>query len=140
VKTKRCLTYIENGLDSSVSLYNNFKYTLVETPYCLKLNESFIGKGTTIGCVKTWKKKLISRLAQSFDVCDEKEKGYRLFLAFKLLNEIKSPRKADYFLITMKKLTYEETVFWVWQYHSYGKNAISALKCIHINFKGKRNP
>jgi len=40
--------------------------------------------------------------------------------------------KINKYLQVMKELTLEESIFWVWQYHSYGIKAINALKYIHF--------
>lgn len=114
-------------------LYDNFKYTLEETPKTLRLVETFIGNKTRIGEIRSWKRPLLQELASEYKEKDERERGYRLFLAIKVLNKIKQPQKSISYLNAMKELTLEETIFWVWQYHSYRGRAINAFKCMHLN-------
>lgn len=116
-------------------VYNNFTYELDKTPKTLRLTEMFLGNKTTIGEVRSWKRPLLQELAFEFKEKDERELGYRLFLAIKVLNKVRQTRKSTAFLNVMKELTLEETVFWVWQYHSYRGRAINAFKCIHLNEK-----
>lgn len=118
--------------------YRNFKYSIVETPQRVKLLESFLGTETVMGQVSGWKRSLFIEIARFFQDKDEREKGYRLFLALNVLRCIDDRRKMGSFLKAMYEITLEETIFWVWQYHSYGKAAINALKCIHINLRGKQ--
>lgn len=124
--------------DNCSGLYRNFKYRIVETPRYVKLLECFLGSETVIGQVSGWKKVLFSEIARLFEEKDEREKGYRLFLALNVLRSIDDRRKIGPFLKTMNKITLEETIFWVWQYHSYGRAAINALKCIHVNSRCKQ--
>jgi len=76
---------------------------------------------------------LLRALDVWFSGKDERERGYRLFLAIKVLNKINDPHKANRYLQVMKELTLEESVFWVWQYHSYHSKAVNAFNCIHLN-------
>jgi hypothetical protein len=118
--------------------YRNFKYRIVETPWRVKLLESFLGTETVMGQVSGWKRSLFTEVARVFQEKDERERGYRLFLALNVLRCIDDRRKMSSFLKAMNEMTLEETIFWVWQYHSYGRAAINALKCIHLNSRGIR--
>ena len=118
---------------TSTALYNNFKYMLEETPKTLRLVEIFLGDVAVIGEVRGWKRTLLRTVSNWFIDKDERERGYRLFLALKVLNKISAPFKTNRYLLAMKELTLEETIFWVWQYHSYDNKAINAFKCIHLN-------
>ena len=117
---------------SSTILYDNFKYTLKETPKTLKLIESFIGNEATIGQVRVWRRHVLLKINQLSRGKDERERGYRLFLAVKTLNRLKNVTKAPMFMRVMRELTLEEAIFWVWQYHSHGNKAINAFNCIHL--------
>lgn len=117
----------------STAVYDNFKYRLEETPKTLRLVEVFLGDEAIIGEVRDWKRDLINRVDQWFSDKDERERGYRLFLAFKVLNKISKPRKTHRYLQVMKDLTLEEAIFWVWQYHAYKGKAVNAFKAIHLN-------
>ena len=120
------------GLRESTQLYENFKYKLVETPKTIKLIEIFIGNEAEIGQVRSWKTYVLKNISKTFEDKDEREKGYRLFLMIKALNRLKNGPKIPLFIKVMRELTLEETIFWVWQYHSHGKKAISAFNCIHL--------
>ena len=119
-------------VNSSTVLYDNFRYSLRETPKSLKLVENFIGNEATIGQVRAWKRHILSEIDRWFIGKDERERGYRLFLAVKALNRLKDATKASVFVRVMRELTLEETIFWVWQYHSHGNKAINAFNCIHL--------
>ena len=117
---------------SSTTLYENFRYSLIEMPKSLKLVESFTGNEATIGQVRVWKKHILAEIDRYFGDKDERERGYRLFLAVKALNRLKDVAKAPMFMRVMRELTLEEAIFWVWQYHSHGNKAINAFNCIHL--------
>jgi len=137
--TRSCLVSREIiGKSSYSGPYRNFKYRIVETSRRVKLLESFLGTETVMGQVSGWKRSLFTEIARVFQDKDERERGYRLFLALNVLRCIDNRRKASSFLKAMNEMTLEETIFWVWQYHSYGRAAINALKCIHINLRGKQ--
>lgn len=118
--------------ESSTQLYENFNYKLVETPKSVKLVEVFIGKETVIGQVRSWKVFVLNNISEFFKDRDEREKGYRLFLVIKALNSLRDGAKVPRFVKVMKEITLEETIFWVWQYHSHGRRAINAFNCIHM--------
>ena len=120
------------GLRESTQLYENFKYKLVETPKTIKLIEIFIGNEAEIGRCGSWKTYVLKNISKTFEDKDEREKGYRLFLTIKALNRLRNGSKVPLFLKVMREITLEETIFWVWQYHSHGKKAISAFNCIHM--------
>ena len=117
----------------STAVYDNFKYKIVETPKTLRLVETFLGDEVVVGEVRGWKISLLRHLDDWLYDKDERERGYRLFLAVKILNKIRKLKKTSIYMRVMKGLTLEETIFWVWQYHSYNSKAISAFKCIHLN-------
>ncbi len=118
---------------TSTAVYNNFKYRFEETPKTLRLVEVFLGDEAVIGEVRGWKRDLLRTVDKWFSDKDERERGYRLFLAIKILNKINEPYKTNRYLQVMKEITLEESIFWVWQYHSYSIKAINAFKCIHLN-------
>lgn len=120
------------GLRESAQLYENFKYKLVETPKTIKLIEIFIGNESEIGQVRSWKTYVLKNISKTFEDKDEREKGYRLFLVIKALNSLRNGAKVPRFIKVMRELTLEETIFWVWQYHSHGRRAINAFNCIHL--------
>lgn len=120
------------SLRESTQLYENFKYKLVETPKTIKLIEVFIGNEAEIGQVRSWKTYVLKNINKTFEDKDERERGYRLFLVVKALNRLKNGPKVPRFIKVMRELTLEETIFWVWQYHSHGKKAINAFNCIHL--------
>lgn len=122
---KRCLR-------ESTQLYENFKYKLVETPKTIKLIEIFIGNEAEIGQVRSWKTYVLKNISKTFEDKDEREKGYRLFFTIKALNRLRNGPKVPLFMKVMREISLEETIFWVWQYHSHGKKAISAFNCIHL--------
>ncbi|RWX74208.1 MAG: hypothetical protein Metus_0233 [Candidatus Methanosuratincola subterraneus] len=114
-------------------LYDNFRYT-VKIDRARKravLVESFMGQDNAIGRVGGWRAMALAELDRHFSGRDNRERGYRLFLAAKLLPEVGASRACKA-LSVLKRLTLEETIFWVWQYHSYGARAIGALKHIHM--------
>ena len=119
-------------LRESTQLYENFKYKLVETPKTIKLIEIFIGNEAEIGQVRSWKTYVLKNISKTYEDKDERDKGYRLFLGVKALNRLKNGSKVPLFIKVMRELTLEETIFWVWQYHSHGKKAINAFNCIHL--------
>jgi len=126
------LEIVKKPVMSSTILYDNFRYSLVETPKSLKLVESYIGNEAEIGQVRAWKRHMLSEIDRFFRGKDERERGYRLFLAVKALNRLKDATKASMFMRVMRELTLEEAIFWVWQYHSHGNKAINAFNCIHL--------
>lgn len=117
---------------TSTAIYNNFKYIVEETPKTLRLVEIFLGDQIIIGNVRGWKCALLRSISNWYLDKDERERGYRLFLAIKILNKLNEPSKTNRFLQVMKELTLEETIFWVWQYHSYQNKAVNAFKHIHM--------
>lgn len=140
---------LQNG---TIILYDNFKYR-VETHIdplsrrqrgvcedrraappkkarCV-LIESFLGKESIVGSVEGWRINALLDVDRHFSESDNRERGYRLFLAVKLLQTVNQP-KAWAAIEVLKGLTLEETIFWVWQYHSYGNRALGALKHIHL--------
>ena len=117
----------------STAVYDNFRYRLENTPQTIRLVEMFLGNEAVVGEVRGWKTHLLRHVDDCFKDKDERERGYRLFLAVKVLNKIREPRKTSAYLKAMKELTLEETIFWVWQHHSYNGRAINAFKCIHLN-------
>ena len=123
---------IKDGNDSSV-LYRNFKYHIVETHHYARLMECFLGTETVIGQVGGWRRQLLTEISKLWENRDERERGYRLFLALNLLKRINNTRKAGIFLRAINEITLEEVIFWVWQYHSYGTPALNAFNCIHMN-------
>ncbi len=118
---------------TSTAIYNNFKYKLEETTKTLRLVEVFLGDEAVIGEVRGWKRNIIRIINKWFNDKDERERGYRLFLAIKVLNKINESHKTNKYLQVMKELTLEESIFWVWQYHSYNDKAVNAFRCIHMN-------
>jgi len=127
------LEILKRRVASSSILYDNFRYSLIETPKSLKLVESYIGNEAKIGQVRTWKRHMLSEIDRCFAGKDERERGYRLFLAVKALNRLKDATKVSMFMRVMRELTLEEAIFWVWQYHSHGNKAINAFNCIHLS-------
>jgi hypothetical protein len=121
----------DNGHSSAP--YRNFRYRIVETPRYAKLLECFLGTETVIGQVGGWRIRILREIARGLEGKDERERGYRLFLALNLLKSIDDTRKVGIFWRAMNEITLEETIFWVWQYHSYGKAALNAFNCIHMN-------
>ena len=117
----------------STAVYDNFRYRLEITPKTIRLVEMFLGNEAVVGEVRGWKTHMLRLVDDCFKDKDERERGYRLFLAVKVLNKIREPRKTSAYLKAMKELTLEETIFWVWQHHSYNGRAINAFKCIHLN-------
>ncbi|MCW3988813.1 MAG: hypothetical protein NWE88_01910 [Candidatus Bathyarchaeota archaeon] len=117
----------------STAVYDNFRYRLEKTPKTVRLVEMFLGNEAVIGEVRGWKTHLFRHVDDWFIDKDERERGYRLFLAIKVLNKIHEPRKTSTYLQAMKELTLEEAIFWVWQYHSYNGRAVNAFKCIHLS-------
>lgn len=136
---KRVELYKKIKLMESTELYDNFKYKLVETPKTIKLIEIFIGNEAIIGQVRSWKTEVLKNISKTFDEKDERERGYRLFLTVKVLNRLRNGSKIPIFLKVMRELTLEETIFWVWQYHSHGRKAINAFNCIHLRKRQKRD-
>lgn len=124
---------LKRSVVSSTTLYDNFRYSLIETPKSLKLVESYIGNDAKIGQVRAWKRHILSEIDRCFVGNDERERGYRLFLAVKALNRLKDAAKAPMFMRVMRELTLEEAIFWVWQYHSHGNKAINAFNCIYLS-------
>ena len=125
---------LKRPVTPSTALYDNFRYNLIETPKTLKLVENFIGNEATIGQVRAWKRYMLSEIDRCFEGKDERERGYRLFLAVKALNRLKDMAKIPMFMRVMRELTLEEAIFWVWQYHSHGNKAINAFNCIHLEY------
>ena len=119
--------------ESSTQLYENFNNKLVETPKTVKLIEVFIGKETVIGEVRSWKVFVLKNISEFFMDRDEREKGYRFFLVIKALNGLRNGAKVPRFVKVMKEITLEETIFWVWQYHSHERRAINAFNNIHMS-------
>jgi hypothetical protein len=136
--TSPTLLIVKEGEQRYDSVRNNFHYKVVETANSVMLVETFLNYEKIIGHARSWKKKVFLQFAHSLLETDERQKGYRLFLALKLLGEVKETRNAYTFLRVMNELTLEEVIFWVWQYHSYGKCAIAALKKIHFNPSSRR--
>jgi len=114
-------------------LYDNSTYHLTDTPHTTRLTETFIGSECTVGEVRGWKRRLLTSVDEHFRDRDNRERGYRLFLAIKVLNELRLPTKTPRYMELMKRLTLEEVIFWVWQYNSYGSRAIIAFKTMHIH-------
>ena len=121
-----------NRMVQSTAVYDNFRYRLERTPKTIRLVEMFLGNEAVVGEVRGWKTHLFRHVNDWFKEKDERERGYRLFLAVKVLNKIREPRKTSAYLRAMKGLTLEEAIFWVWQYHSYNRKAITAFNCIHL--------
>ena len=119
--------------ESSTQLYENFNYKLVDTPKSVKLVEVFIGNEIVIGQVRSWKVFVLKNISNFYMDKDEREKGYRLFLVIKALNSLRNGAKVPRFIKIMKEITLEETIFWVWQYHSHGRRAINAFNSIHMS-------
>lgn len=117
----------------NTAVYDNFRYRLEETPKTLRLVEIFLGNEVIVGEVRRWKRPPLQLVGEWLKEKDERERGYRLFLAVKVLNKIHKPRKVDAYVRVMKELTLEEAIFWVWQYHTYNGKAVNAFKCIHLN-------
>ena len=135
---KSCIaTQAVRGNSESAAPYRNFKYRIIETPRYTRLLECFLGTETVIGQVGGWRRKKLTEIARLLDGKDERERGYRLFLALNLLKRIDNTRKVGAFWRAMNEITLEEAIFWVWQYHSYGKVALNAFNCIHINSRRK---
>jgi hypothetical protein len=122
-------------LIESTAVYNNFKYRIEETSKTTRLIEVFLGDEVIVGEVRSWKRELIRIIEKWFSEKDERERGYRLFLALKVLNNLTQPNKTNQYLQVMRELSLEESIFWVWQYHSYYNKAIHAFKYIHLNSK-----
>ena len=114
-------------------LYDNFRYSVKfnSNKNVAVLVESFTGQEHIVGRVGGWRAAALAELDRYFADRDGRERGYRLFLAVKLLPTVE-PSKGYRALSALKALTLEETIFWVWQYHSYGNSAIGALKHIHM--------
>jgi len=125
------------GASHSSAPYRNFRYRIVETPRYAKLLECFLGTEAVIGQVCGWRMRILKEIARWLEGKDERERGYRLFLALNLLKRIDDTRKVGAFLRAMNEITLEEAIFWVWQYHSYGTAALNAFNCVHMN-SGKR--
>jgi hypothetical protein len=136
--TSSSLLIVNEGREKYDSVRNNFHYKVVETANSVKLIETFLNSEKIIGQARNWKKKVFLQFALSQPETDERQKGYRLFLALKVLAEVKETKDVYTFLRVMNELTLEEVIFWVWQYHSYGKCAIAALKKIHFHSSGRR--
>lgn len=124
---------LKRPMISSTALYDNFRYSIIETPKSLKLIENFIGNEAEIGQVRSWKRHMLAEIDRCFEGKDERERGYRLFFTVKALNRLKDAAKAPTFMRVMRELTLEEVIFWVWQYHSHGNKAINAFNCIHLS-------
>ncbi|MBN1683204.1 hypothetical protein JW865_06600 [Candidatus Bathyarchaeota archaeon] len=118
--------------EDRVQLYKNFSYELVRTKRSVKLIENFLNNEIEIGRVYTWKAMLLSQIDDFYCKSDERERGYRLYLAIKLLNNMKKSDKIYSFIRSMKELSLEEAIFWVWQYNIYNNKAIDAFKIIHM--------
>lgn len=119
--------------DVSHLLYDNSMYCISETEHTTRLEENFLGNIHVLGEVRGWKRRMIRFLDRHFEDADNRERGNRLFLAIKLLNDLKSPKKSVSYLDLMKRLTLEETIFWVWQFNSYGARAIAGIKAMHLS-------
>lgn len=118
--------------------YQNFKYRIVKSGRYIQLVEYCHDTEIVVGQVSGWRGQLFSELVQMYEGKNEREKGYRLFLALALLKRIKDRKKLGIFARAIVNITLEETIFWVWQYHSYGTIALTAFKCIHINHNQNR--
>jgi hypothetical protein len=114
-------------------LYDNSTYHIFDTPHTTRLIETFIGEERRVGEVRGWRRNLLNLVDKHYQKQDNRERGYRLYLATKVLNGLRLPGKSTRYLELMKQLTLEEVIFWVWQYNSYGKKAITAFKTIHIH-------
>jgi len=96
------------------------------------LIERFAGSERVIGYLEGWRATALQELDRHFADKDGRERGFRLFLALKSLRTVDARRGPDLFE-ALRRMTLEETIFWVWQYHSYGERAIGAMKHIHMN-------
>ncbi|MGF3499631.1 MAG: hypothetical protein ACQXXL_08465, partial [Candidatus Methanosuratincola sp.] len=141
-------------------LYDNFRYEVRPVPLnaarrckgddagedcrsgCKKrvaLIEIFAGSESVIGCLEGWRGAALEELDRYFLDKDGRERGFRLFLALKSLRTVDARRGPELFDV-LRRLTLEETIFWVWQYHSYGERAIGAMKHIHMNMHTRARP
>jgi hypothetical protein len=125
--------------NNSHLLYDNSMYYLVDTNHTTRLEEDFLGNIHVRGEVRGWKRRLLRLLDYHFKDTDNRERGNRLYLSVKLLNELRSPKHSVDYLELMKRLTLEETIFWVWQFNSYGKRAIAGIKAMHMSARGESN-
>jgi len=126
----KLLNDVQQGRDV---LYKNFSYKLKKTKHSLQLIENFISNEIIIGRVFHWKAMLLLKINEWYQDKDERERGYRLFFAIKVLNSMSQSSSIHNFLRSMKEITLEEVIFWVWQYSIYGKKAIGAYNFIHMN-------
>ena len=116
-------------------LYKNFSYKIKKTKKSVQLIEVFLGNEAIIGKVVGWKTIIFSKIDEWYKDKDERERGYRLFFAIKILNNMNNNSSTHDFLLSMKEISLEEVIFWVWQYSIYNDRAVKAFKTIHF----KRN-
>lgn len=115
-------------------LYDNLRYevrSFGKDGKKVALIERFLGEERVVGAVGSWRMAALQELDRHFSDRDGRERGFRLFLAAKMLTTVEARRGHKAFE-ALKRLTLEETIFWVWQYHSYGERAIGAMKHIHL--------
>lgn len=108
---------------------------IIKKGQTVSLSESFQGHEVIVGKVFGWRANVFEEFAESLANRDEREKGYRLFLTLQVLKTLRVRRKTNHFLRAVTELSLEEVIFWVWQFHSYGKLALNAFKCIHLTSK-----
>lgn len=101
------------------------------------LVERFAGTERVVGYAEGWRAAALKMIDEHFAEKGGRERGFRLFLALKSLRTVDARRGAE-MLDALKKMTLEETIFWVWQYHSYGDRAIGAMKHIHMSESARR--
>lgn len=124
---------IERPISQPHTTYQNFRYIVIKKGQTVSLSESFQGHEIIVGKVFGWRAKVFDEFAESLSNRDEREKGYRLFLTLQVLKTLRAKRKTNHFLRAVTELSLEEVIFWVWQFHSYGKLALNAFNCIHMN-------
>lgn len=129
---------VERPYTESHTTYQNFRYLVRKRGQSISLSESFQGHEVMVGKVFGWRAKTFNELSEFLSNRDERERGYRLFLALQVLKGLKKRRKVNHFLVAVTQLSLEEVIFWVWQFHSYGKPAINAFNCIHMKSNNTR--
>ncbi len=122
---------------ATTALYDNCTYTLHRTAQTVRLVQHFLSEQNVMGAVRDWRVPLLEAVERASRDRNERERGYRLRLALKVLNSLRSPQEAPRFLEAMRRITLEEAIFWNWQYNTYGRDAIRAFKTIHM--RSRRN-
>ena len=118
--------------ESNQPLYANFKYKVKVSNKSVQLFEVFLGNEILIGRVYGWKSTLFKQVISWYTNINEREKGYRFYLAIKLLNTMNKKSSVYHYLKIMKEITLEEVIFWVWQYSIYNKKSLKGFMRIHM--------